>query len=92
MDCLYATFLHHAFEQAIEKIKIGIKRGKVKTLVIDNLLFFEIVMEAVIEDIKMMLNKDSANNKLIDKKYENGIFNINKTSGEKIKNITVKLI
>jgi len=58
----------------------------------DNLLFFEIVIEAVIEDIKTMLNKDSANNKLIDKKYENGIFNINKTSGEKIKNITVKLI
>ena len=43
----------------------------------DNLLFFEIVIEAVIEDIKTMLNKDSANNKLIDKKYENGIFNIN---------------
>jgi hypothetical protein len=60
--------------------------------VIDNLLFFEIVIEAVIEDIKTMLNKDSANNKLIDKKYENGIFNINKTSGEKIKNIKVKLI
>ena len=59
---------------------------------IDNLLFFEIVIEAVIEDIKTMLNKDSANNKLIDKKYENGIFNINKTSGEKIKNIKVKLI
>ena len=59
---------------------------------IDNLLFFEIVIEAVIEDIKTMLNKDSANNKLMDKKYENGIFNINKTSGEKIKNITVKLI
>ena len=58
----------------------------------DNLLFFEIVIEAVIEDIKTMLNKDSANNKLIDKKYEKGIFNINKTSGEKIKNITVKLI
>jgi hypothetical protein len=58
----------------------------------DNLLFFEIVIEAVIEDIKTILNKDSANNKLIDKKYENGIFNINKTSGEKIKNITVKLI
>ena len=58
----------------------------------DNLLFFEIVIEAVIEDIKTMLNKDSANNKLMDKKYENGIFNINKTSGEKIKNITVKLI
>jgi hypothetical protein len=60
--------------------------------VIDNLLFFEIVIEAVIEDIKTILNKDSANNKLIDKKYENGIFNINKTSGEKIKNIKVKLI
>ena len=59
---------------------------------IDNLLLFEIVIEAVIEDIKTMLNKDSANNKLIDKKYENGIFNINKTSGEKIKNIKVKLI
>ena len=58
----------------------------------DNLLFFEIVIEAVIEDIKTMLNKDSANNKLIDKKYENGIFNISKTIGEKIKNITVKLI
>ena len=58
----------------------------------DNLLFFEIVIEAVIEDIKTMLNNDSANNKLIDKKYENGILNINKTSGEKIKNITVKLI
>ncbi|MDB2564794.1 hypothetical protein N9X75_01585 [Alphaproteobacteria bacterium] len=77
---------------AIENIKIGTNKGNVKTLVIDNLLLFEIVIEAVIEDIKTMLNKDSANNKLIDKKYENGIFNINKIRGEKIKNITVKLM
>ena len=38
------------------------KRGKVKTLVIDNLLFLEIVIEAVIEDIKMILSSDKANN------------------------------
>ena len=50
---------------AIEKINSGINKGKVKTLVIENLLFFEIVREAVIEEIKTILRRDSDNNALI---------------------------
>lgn len=52
----------------MEKIKIGTKRGRVKTLVIESLLFFEMVMEAVIEDIKTMLRSDSASKILIETK------------------------
>ena len=50
---------------AIEKINSGINNGKVKTLVIENLLFFEIVREAVIEEIKTILRRDKDNNALI---------------------------
>ena len=50
---------------AIEKINSGINKGKVKTLAIENLLFFEIVREAVIEEIKTILRRDSDNNALI---------------------------
>ena len=45
---------------AIEKIRIGTNRGRVNTLVIDSLLFFEMVIDAVIEDIKTMLRSESA--------------------------------
>ena len=45
---------------AIEKIRIGTNRGRVNTLVIESLLFFEMVIDAVIEDIKTMLRSESA--------------------------------
>ena len=51
---------------AIEKIKIGTNSGRVNTLVIESLLFLEMVMEAVIEDIKTMLRSESANKILIE--------------------------
>ena len=47
--------------RAIEKIKIGTNRGRVNTLVIESLLFLEMVIDAVIEDIKTMLRSESAN-------------------------------
>ena len=53
---------------AIENISIGTKRGSVRTLVIESLLFLEIVMEAVIEDIKTMLRSESASKILIETK------------------------
>ena len=46
---------------AIEKIRIGTKRGRVNTLVIESLLFLEMVIDAVIEDIKTMLRSERAN-------------------------------
>ena len=51
---------------AIENISIGTKRGSVRTLVIESLLFLEMVMEAVIEDIKTMLRSESASKILIE--------------------------
>ena len=53
---------------AIENISIGTKRGSVRTLVIESLLFLEMVMEAVIEDIKTMLRSESASKILIETK------------------------
>ena len=46
---------------AIENIRIGTKRGRVNTLVIESLLFLEMVIDAVIEDIKTMLRSERAN-------------------------------
>jgi len=45
---------------AIENISIGTKRGSVRTLVIESLLFLEIVIEEVIEEIKTILKRESA--------------------------------
>ena len=43
---------------AIENIRIGTKRGSVKILVRESLLFFDIVIEAVMEAIKTILRSD----------------------------------
>jgi hypothetical protein len=51
---------------AIEKIRIGTKRGSVSTLVMESLLFLEIVIDEVIEEIKTMLRRESARRKLIE--------------------------
>jgi len=42
---------------AIENISIGTKRGSVRTLVIESLLFLDIVIEEVIEEIKQCLRE-----------------------------------
>ena len=75
---------------AIEKIKIGTNKGRVKTLVTDSLLFLEIVIAAVIEDMKTTLNSDKNNKKLIGIKLDRSIFKINKINGEKIKKNKIK--
>jgi hypothetical protein len=51
---------------AIENIRIGTKRGSVSTLVMESLLFLEIVIDEVIEEIKTMLRRESARRKLIE--------------------------
>ena len=51
--------------KAIENIRMGIKRGRVKTLVIESLLFLETVKEEVIDEIKTILSKDRESNKLM---------------------------
>ena len=43
---------------AIENIRIGTKRGNVKILVRESLLFFDMVIEAVMEAIKIILRSD----------------------------------
>ena len=43
---------------AIENIRIGTKRGSVKILVRESLLFLDIVIEAVMEAIKIILRSD----------------------------------
>ena len=53
---------------AIEKIIMGTKRGRVSTLVIESLLFLEMVIEAVMEDIKTTLRSESAIKIFIDVK------------------------
>ena len=76
---------------AIENISIGTKRGSVRTLVIESLLFLEIVIEEVIDEIKTMLKRESARRIFIDNRYEKLMFKITKMIGEKIKNINNKL-
>ena len=56
---------------AIENISIGTKRGSVRTLVIESLLFLEIVIEEVIEEIKTMLKRESARRIFIENRYDN---------------------
>ena len=76
---------------AIENIRIGTKRGSVRTLVIESLLFLEIVMEEVIDEIKTMLKRESARRIFIDNRYEKLMFKITKMIGENIKNKINKL-
>jgi hypothetical protein len=76
---------------AIEKISIGTKRGSVRTLVIESLLFLEIVIEEVIEDIKTILKRESARRIFIEKRYDMLMFKITKMIGENIKNKINKL-
>ena len=76
---------------AIENISIGTKRGSVRTLVIESLLFLEIVIEEVIEEIKTMLKRESARRIFIENRYDKLIFKITKMTGEKIKNKISKL-
>ena len=71
---------------AIENISIGTKRGSVRTLVIESLLFLEIVIEEVIEDIKTILKRESARRIFIEKRYDMLMFKITKMIGENIKN------
>lgn len=76
---------------AIENISIGTKRGSVRTLVIESLLFLEIVIEEVIEEIKTMLKRESARRIFIENRYDKLMFKITKMTGEKIKNKISKL-
>ena len=76
---------------AIEKISIGTKRGSVRTLVIESLLFLEIVIEEVIEDIKTILKRESASRIFIENRYDMLMFKITKMIGENIKNKINKL-
>jgi len=61
---------------AIENISIGTKRGSVRTLVIESLLFLEIVIEEVIDEIKTMLKRESERRIFIDNRYEKLMFKI----------------
>ena len=76
---------------AIENISIGTKRGSVRTLVIESLLFLEIVIEEVIEEIKTMLKRESARRIFIENRYDKLMFKIIKMIGENIKNKINKL-
>ena len=68
---------------AIENISIGTKRGSVRTLVIESLLFLEIVIEEVIEEIKTMLKRESARRIFIENRYDRLMFKITKMIGER---------
>jgi hypothetical protein len=76
---------------AIENIRIGTKRGSVSTLVMESLLFLEIVIDEVIEEIKTMLRRERARRKLIEIRYDKLMIKIIKMIGEKIKNKNNKL-
>ena len=76
---------------AIENISIGTKRGSVRTLVIESLLFLEIVIEEVIEEIKTMLKRESARRIFIENRYDKLMFKITKMIGENITNKINKL-
>ena len=65
--------------------------GNVSTLVMDNLLFLEIVMDEVIEDMKTILKRERLKRAFIDIKYDKLIFKIINITGENIKNKINKL-
>ena len=74
---------------AIENIRMGTKRGRVSTLVIESLLFLEIVIEEVIEEIKTILKRERARSKFIESRYDKLIFKIIKMIGENIKKTNI---
>ena len=76
---------------ATEIIKTGTKRGKVKILVIESLLFLDIVIDAVIEDIKITLKRDSIIRILTFNKQDKSMLKIIKIRGENIKKKTIRL-
>ncbi len=76
---------------AIENIRMGTNRGRVSTLVIESLLFLEIVIEEVIEEIKTILRRERVSRVFIEKRYDKLIFKIIKMIGENIKNKISKL-
>ena len=54
-------------------------------LVIESLLFLDMVIDAVIDAIKIILKRESDRRIFILNKYDKSIFKIIKISGEKIK-------
>ena len=76
---------------AIENIRMGMNSGRVSTLVIESLLFLEIVIEEVIEEIKTILRRERARRIFIENKYDKLMFKITKMIGENIKNKINKL-
>ena len=65
--------------------------GRVSTLVIESLLFLEIVIEDVIEEIKTILRRERARRIFIENRYEKLMFKITKIIGENIKKNINKL-
>ena len=76
---------------AIENISIGTNNGSVRTLVIESLLFLEIVIDEVMEEIKTILKRESAIRIFIEEMYDKLILKITKITGENIKNKINKL-
>ena len=70
---------------------MGINSGSVSTLVIESLLFLEIVIEDVIEEIKTILRRERARRIFIENRYEKLMFKITKIIGENIKKNINKL-
>lgn len=70
---------------------MGMNNGNVSTLVMDNLLFLEIVMDEVIEDMKTILKRERLKRAFIDIKYDKLIFKMINITGENIKNKINKL-
>tara|TARA_B100000085_G_scaffold248789_1_gene244067 strand:+ start:130 stop:456 length:327 start_codon:yes stop_codon:yes gene_type:complete len=76
---------------AIENIRMGTNRGRVRTLVIESLLLLEIVIEEVIEEIKTILRRERARSTFIERRYDKLIFKMIKMIGENTKNKINKL-
>ena len=70
---------------------MGTNSGRVRTLVIESLLFLEIVIEEVIEEIKTILRRERARRIFIETRYDKLMFKIIKMIGENIKNKINKL-
>ena len=70
---------------------MGTNSGRVRTLVIESLLFLEIVIEEVIEEMKTILRRERARRTFIVKRYDKFIFKIINIIGENIKNKINKL-
>ena len=75
----------------IENIRMGTNSGRVRTLVIESLLFLEMVIEEVIEEIKTILRRERARRIFIENRYDKLMFKIIKMIGENIKNKINKL-